>query len=477
MVTQRTAGPQHRGAILVIVLVTYFMIILDASIVFTGLPSIEASMDFSTSGLAWVQDAYTLMFGGLLLLGARAGDIVGRRRMFLIGLVVFTVASLLVAAATSTALLIGARGLQGIGAAILGPSSLSLITATFPEGRERGRAVALYAAVAGIGASLGMVLGGLFAQVISWRAGFALNLPVGVVMLAMGWRFLPETTRQRGRFDLFGAVASTLGVGSLVYGVISSADKGWASPHTLVGLVVGVVLLALLVRHEGRAEQPILPLQLFRSRVRSGAYAVRFLYLGAMIGFFFFTTQYTQGVLGFGPLAAGLGFLPMTAVNFAVALAVPRLLRRFSTSAVLAAGVAATLIGMFWLSRVTVDGTYLADVALPMLLIGLGQGLAFAPLTSFGIDGVQSSLAGAASGLLNTAHQLGTCLGLAVVVTAAASFAGDTETTAALADRVRVALTGSSVMLALAAIVVAAVIVPGVRAARRAVDKTPVAVR
>src|SRR6195952_2471794 len=303
-------GAPHRTAILIIVLITYFMIILDASIVFTGLPSIESSMSFSASGLSWVQDAYTLTFGGLLLLGARAGDIVGRRRMFLLGLVIFTVASVLVGAAHSPAWLIGARGLQGIGAAILGPSSLSLISATFPEGTERSRAVALYAAVAGIGASLGMVLGGLFAQLISWRAGFYLNLPVGVVMLILDRRYLLETPRNEGRFDLLGAVSSTLGVGALVFGIINSADAGWGNAETIVSLVVGVLLLVLLVRHEAHAEQPIMPLHLFRSPVRSAASAARFLSRGAMIVFFFSPPQSPRGVLGSSPLRAGLAFLP-----------------------------------------------------------------------------------------------------------------------------------------------------------------------
>src|ERR1700712_3131016 len=454
----------HRTAILVIVLVTYFMIILDASIVFTGLPSIESSMDFSASGLSWVQDAYTLTFGGLLLLGARAGDIAGRRRTFLIGLVIFTVASVFVGAAQTPMWLIGARGLQGIGAAILAPSSLSLISATFPEGKERSHAVALYAAVAGIGASLGMVLGGLFAELISWRAGFYINLPVGIVMLILGLRFLRETPHDAGRFDLIGAICSTVGVGALVFGIINSADIGWDSAETIISLLVGIILLVTLVLHESRAQQPIMPLQLFRSPVRSGAYAVRFLYLGAMIGFFFFTTQFTQGVLGFTPLQTGLAFLPMTAVNFAVAMLVPKLIRRVPSAAILAAGVLATLAGMLWLSRVTVDSTYLLDVALPMVLIGLGQGLAFAPLTSFGINGVRPELAGAASGLLNTAHQLGTCVGLAVLVTVSTALAGNADTAAALTQRVHVALIGSSVMLIAAAIVVVAIMIPAVAA-------------
>ncbi|MET4052474.1 EmrB/QacA subfamily drug resistance transporter [Frigoribacterium sp. PvP054] len=467
--TTPTTPVVHRTAILAIILVTYFMIILDNSIIFTGLPSIQATMDFSPTGLTWVQDAYTLVFGGLLLLGARAGDIVGRRRLFIIGLVIFSVASLLVGAAPSGAVMVAARALQGVGAAILAPLSLSLLTATFSEGRERSRAVALYAAVAGIGASAGMVVGGVLADLISWRAGFFLNLPIGAVMIVLAVRYLIELPRVRGRFDVVGAVTATLGVGALIFGIISSSEVGWASPRTLISLAVGVLLLVALVMNERRVEQPIMPLRLFASRARSGAYAIRFLYLGAMMGFFFFTTQFLQEVFGWSPLQAGLGFLPMTIVNFAVALSVPRLLDRLHSVVVLGAGVAVTFAGMLWLSRVDQGDSFVTGVALPMVLIGLGQGLAFAPLTSYALVGITGADAGAASGLLNTFHQLGSSLGLAVLVAVGTSAAaGGTDPVGVLSQRVEVALTGSSVMIALAFLVVVLVVLPGDLAQKRA---------
>lgn len=467
--TTPTTPVVHRTAILAIILVTYFMIILDNSIIFTGLPSIQATMDFSPTGLTWVQDAYTLVFGGLLLLGARAGDIVGRRRLFIIGLVIFSVASLLVGAAPSGAVMVAARALQGVGAAILAPLSLSLLTATFSEGRERSRAVALYAAVAGIGASAGMVVGGVLADLISWRAGFFLNLPIGAVMIVLAVRYLIELPRVRGRFDVVGAVTATLGVGALIFGIISSSEVGWASPRTLISLAVGVLLLVALVMNERRVEQPIMPLRLFASRARSGAYAIRFLYLGAMMGFFFFTTQFLQEVFGWSPLQAGLGFLPMTIVNFAVALSVPRLLDRLPSVVVLGAGVAVTFAGMLWLSRVDQGDSFVTGVALPMVLIGLGQGLAFAPLTSYALVGITGADAGAASGLLNTFHQLGSSLGLAVLVAVGTSAAaGGTDPVGVLSQRVEVALTGSSVMIALAFLVVVLVVLPGDLAQKRA---------
>ena len=365
-----------------------------------------------------------------------------------------------------------ARALQGIGAAIVAPTSLALLTAHF-EGRERARAVAWYGATAGIGISLGLLVGGSLAAWISWRAAFLVNVPIAVAMIVAARRVLAETGRRTGRFDALGALYATLGMGALVFGIISAAEYGWAAPAVLTGLVAGVVLLVALVAHESRADQPIMPLRLFRSRERSGAYATRILYMGAMIGFFYFTTQYLQDALGFNPLQAGLGFLPMTVVNFAVAMAIPLLADRLPGAVLLTAGVAATAAGMAWLSRLDPGDTYLGAVALPMLLIGAGQGLAFAPMTSAGIARVPASDAGAASGLVNTAHQLGMALGLGVLV-AAAAHTGPLDSAlggaVAVTAHVSAALTGSTVLLAMALLVVVLVIVP----ARRTPSTVPV---
>lgn len=453
----RSAGP---AAILAIVLISYFMILLDNSVVFTGLPSIRAGLDLGPAALSWVQDAYTLVFGGLLLLGARAGDLIGRRRLFVVGLAVFGGASLLIGLAPASWWLVSARALQGIGAAVVAPTSLSLITANF-EGPARARAVAWYSATAGIGASLGMLIGGALTEWVSWRAAFLVNVPIAAVMMVAARRALPETERRRGHFDAAGAVFATLGTGALVFGIIESADRGWTAPATMISLAIGIILLAVLVIHESRAEQPIMPLRLFRRRDRSGAYAVRMLYLGGMMGFFYFTTQYLQDVLGFTPLQAGLGFLPMTVVGFVAATAVPRLATRISGAVLLMAGVAITLAGMFWLSRLDAGDGYLTTVALPMLLVGAGQGLTFAPLTGFGIAGVPAEDAGAASGLLNTAHQLGMALGLGVLVTVSAhAGAGSTDHAGQVAAQVSAALTGSSVLLTAALVVASIVIAP-----------------
>jgi EmrB/QacA subfamily drug resistance transporter len=454
------------AAILAIILVSYFMILLDNSVIFTGLPSIRADLQLSPTALSWVQDAYTLVFGGLLLLGARAGDIVGRRRLFVVGLAVFGTASLLIGLAPTGSWLIGARALQGIGAAIVAPTSLALITAYF-EGAARSRAVAWYAATAGIGASLGLLVGGALTDWISWRAAFLVNVPIAIAMIIGARAALTETPRLRGSFDVVGALCATLGMGALVFAIIESGEAGWGSRRVALPLVVGLGLLAVLVVNESRASQPIMPLRLFRSRERSGAYAARMLYLGAMIGFFFFTAQYLQDALGFTPLQAGLGFLPMSLVNFAVALAIPRLGARIANGVLLAGGTALTLIGMAWLSRAGVADAYLSSVALPMVLVGAGQGLAFAPLTNAGIAGVAPADAGAASGLVNTAHQLGMALGLAVLSAVALRAGTGTSGPDAVAEHVGAALTGSSVLLALALLVVLAVVVPAGRSDRR----------
>ena len=446
-------------AVLVIILVSYLMIVLDISIVITALPQMHTRLGFSATGLSWVQNAYTLVFGGLLLLGARAGDILGRRRMFVSGLALFTLASLAVGIAQSPAWLIGARAVQGVGAAVLAPSTLALLTVGFPVGRERTRAVAYYGAVAGIGASLGLLLGGVLTDWLSWRVGFFINLPVGLALILAAPRYLPETERGPGRFDMPGALSSTLGMTALVYGIVRSADAGWADPVTVAALVAGVVLLAAFVLNEWRARQPIMPLRLFASRERTGAYAARILFLGAMMGFWFFLTQYLQGVRGYSPLGAGLAFLPMTAVNFVVAVAVPRLTRRLGNGLLLAGGMAVTTIGMLWLSRLTADTSYVAGVALPMVLIGAGQGGVLGPLTAAGISGVAPRDAGAASGLVNVAHQLGGSLGLGVLVTVFAAAGEPLDARELLAHRVATALTVGTAMLAAALVIVLTLIV------------------
>jgi len=441
--------------VLAIILVSYLMIVLDVSIVITGLPKIRDELGLSSTSLSWVQSAYTLAFGGFLLLGARAGDILGRRRMFLAGLGLFTLTSVFIGFAQTPAWLLASRAVQGLGAAILAPSTLALLTTNFDEGPERIRAIGYYGAVAGIGGSLGLVLGGLLADLISWRAGFFINLPLGLVLMAAARRHLKETPRHAGQFDLAGALASTFGMTIFVYGVVRAAATGWTDRTTLSALAAGLVLLAVFVLNEWRAAQPIMPLRLFHNRERNGAYAARALFLGAMIGFWFFVSQFLQGVLGYSAFEAGLAFLPATLTNFGAALMVPKLSHRFGHWRVLPAALAIALLGMAWLSLANAGSSYPLDVALPMILIGVGQGGALSTLTVAGVSGVAAEDAGAASGIVNVAHQLGNSLGLSVlVVVFAAGGAGAEEARVQLAQRVAAALTGSSVMLALALLVV-----------------------
>ncbi|WP_394790244.1 MFS transporter [Rhodoferax sp.] len=453
--TPAQTGP-HRTAIMAIVLLSYLMTLLDVSIVITALPKIQQSLQFTAAELSWVQNAYTLAFGGLLLLGARAGDILGRRRMFVLGMALFTLASLAIGLAQSPEWLLGARAVQGIGSAILAPSTLALLSTHFAEGPERTRALSLYGATAGVGASIGLVLGGGIADWLSWRVGFFINLPIGLALIWGARRYIQETARSTsGQFDLMGALASTLGMGALVYGLVRSASTGWDDGLSVAALAAGVVLLLMLVWNEARVQQPIMPLRLFAHRERAGAYLARVLFLGAMVGFWFFTTQFLQGVLGFSPFEAGLAYLPTTIPNFASAMAVPRLSRRFGNGRVLAAGLATTLVGMVWLSFVSVDSLYFAGIALPMVLLGLGQGCTLSPLTVAGIAGVRAEDAGAVSGLVNAAHQLGGSLGLAILVVVSAHAGSAAPTAQALlAQRIASAFGAGALMLGLALVVV-----------------------
>lgn len=455
----RTEGVPCKGAILAIILVSYVMIVLDISVVLTGLPRIRDQLGFGEANLAWVQSAYTLTFGGFMLLGARAGDIFGRRRMFVAGLVVFTLASLAIGVSPSAAWMLTWRAIQGLGAAILAPSTLALLQTNFPEGHERTRAISYYAAAAGASATVGLVLGGVLAEWVSWRAGFYLNLPVGVGLIIAAYRYVDETPRHRGRFDLSGALTSTLGIGGLVFGFIRSAQIGWHDPLTILSIIGAIGMIILFVMIERRAARPILPLALFASRVRSGAYAARILYLGAMVGFFFFSTLYLQEVKGYGPAQSGLAFIPATVLHVPFAIAVPRLVKSFTANRLMITGIAIGILGMAWLSRADAGSPYLTAVALPMLLIGVSQGLTLSPLTSAGVAGVAHEHAGAASGAVNVAHQIGSSVGLSVLVAVAGVATAGLQGNAVVVRRISAAFDAGTLMLVLALLVVLATIV------------------
>src|SRR6266702_1022224 len=352
---QRSARPSRSsiGAalVLVVILTGQLMIMLDATIVTIALPKISDSLHFSPTSLSWVQNAYTLTFGGLLLLGARAGDILGRRRMFMVGIGLFTVTSLLGGLAQSSGELLAARAAQGIGAAIAAPSTLALLTSRFTEGPDCLRAFGLYGAVSSGGASVGLVAGGVLTDWLSWRWGLFINVPIGIALILLTPRYLPETPRQPGRFDLAGAVTSTLGMASLVYGFVRAASDGWGDTGTALSFIVGVALLAMFVMVELRAEQPITPLHLFASRQRSASYVARLLLVGGMFGMFFFLTQYLQLVRDYSPLKAGFAFLPMTVALFASVRTVPKLIPRVGGMRFLLSGIASWRTRSRWRSR------------------------------------------------------------------------------------------------------------------------------
>lgn len=417
------AATPRPNAVLAVVLTGYLMLVLDLSIIFTGLPQIAASMGLDPVALSWVHNAYLLAFGGFLLIGARAGDLYGRKRMLMTGIAVFTLASLVIGVAQTPAELIGARALQGLGAAIIAPSVLSLITATFAEGEPRSRALAIYSMVAGAGSSLGMVLGGVFAGALSWRVGFLVNVPIGAMLWLTARAVLEETPRRPGAVDVPGALTSTAGMVLLVYAIVRSADHGFAEPVVMGTLAAALLLLAAFVAVEARAAHPFVPLRLLRNAGRAGALVARGCFIGAMVGFFYFTAQFMQRVLGYTPIEAGVGFLPMTIMTFLAALLVPPLTRRLGNAGLLALAFLTLVVGFAWLARATDAATYWTDLGLPMLLIGLGNGAGLGPLTVAGVAGVTGEDQGAASGLVNVAHQLGGSLGLSVLVAVFAAVA------------------------------------------------------
>lgn len=453
------AGPANPAMVLAIILGCYLMVVLDASVVITALPDIRTDLGFSPASLSWVQNIYALTFGGLLLLGARMGDLLGRRQVFIGGIAVFTAASMLGGLAQSETWLLAARALQGVGAAIAAPSTLALLTVSFPEGSERTRAVALYSAVASAGASVGLVLGGMLTSWISWRWSLFINVPIGAVLISLAPAYLPETERHTGEFDLAGAATSTLGMSALVYGLVRAAETSWGDALALGSFAVAAVMLAAFVTIERRARQPITPLRLFSSRERVGAYVVRLLMVGAMFGMFFYVTQFLQGVDGYSALKAGLAFLPVTLTIFTMVKVVPRLLGRVGPERTMVGGLSLALVGLLWLSRISATTDYWTGIALPMVLIGGGMGLAFTPLTQAAIAGVDPRDAGAASGLVNVFQQIGSSLGIGLLVTVFAA-ASDGSGVQALTEGVPSTITVSAALMAAALAVVVGVMRP-----------------
>jgi EmrB/QacA subfamily drug resistance transporter len=392
------------------------MIILDMTVVNIALPHIQSGLHFSTTSLSWVANGYTLTSGGLLLLGGRAGDILGRRALFVAGIALFTVASLAGGFSTSAGMLLAARAVQGVGGAMASPAVLALIVSSFPEGKERTRALGIYMGVITGGSSLGLVLGGVITEWLSWRWVLFINVPIGVAVVAITPLFVRETSRQPGHFDLTGAISSTAGVSALVYGFIRAASNGWGDHLALGAFGLSVVLLALFIATETRASQPITPLRLFADVSRSGSFVTRLFVIAGMFGMFYFLTQFLQRVLGFSPLRAGVAFLPMTVTLFAVSRLAPRIMPRLGVKPMIIVGLVPAIAAMAWLSRVSASTGYWTDVFGPMMLVGVGLGLLFVPLTTASLAGVPPKDSGAASAMLNMLQLVGGSLGLAVLV-------------------------------------------------------------
>ncbi|GGW56298.1 MFS transporter [Streptomyces xantholiticus] len=393
------------------------MVVLDITIVNIALPHIQSSLGFSTTSLSWVVNAYTLTFGGLLLLGGRAGDILGRRRVFVFGILLFVLASLLGGLAQTPGQLLAARALQGVGGAIASPTSLALITTTFTEGPERNRAFGVFAAVSAGGGAIGLLAGGMLVEWLDWRWVLFVNVPIGLLIAVATPRWIKESERHPGQFDLAGALTSTLGMVALVYGFIRAAQDGWRDVYTLASFGAAVVLLTAFLMVERRSKQPITPLHMFADRNRAGTYGMMLALAAAMFGMFFFLTLFVQNVLDFGPLQAGLAFLPVSAVIAVGAGMASKLLPRYGPKPFMVTGAVLAAAGLAWLTFTDIHSTYAGSILGPMLVFSLGMGMQFVSLTLMALSGVPTHESGAASGLLNATQQVGGSLGLSILVT------------------------------------------------------------
>jgi EmrB/QacA subfamily drug resistance transporter len=413
-------GRQHLFLALLVIVTAQLMVVLDATIVMTALPSIQEALNFTGTGLQWVVTGYSIAFGGLMLLGGRAGDLLGRKRVFVAGLLLFTVASLIGGLATTAGMLIAMRALQGAGAAMIAPTALALIYTTFPSGRQLNRAMGAYAAMSGSGAAIGVLSGGLLTTYVSWRWVLFVNVPIGLLTAVLAPRVLPETPRNQGRFDLPGAITGTGGVAALVYGLTNGATdqqgvNHWGDTNVLISLVAAVVLLTAFVMIERRSAQPLLPLRIILHCARGGTYLFMLCLVTGAAGAFFFMTLFLQNVLGYTPIQSGLAFLPYAVLTIVVAEIVSRIVGRVGPRRLMLAGGALTAVGTLWYAQITETSTYWSGVFGPMVLTAIGFGLVYVPVTLTGTSGVAPTDAGVAGGLINTSQQIGIAIGLALL--------------------------------------------------------------
>ena len=407
--------------VLSLVCLAQFMVVLDATIVNVALPSIQTDLNMAESSLQWVVNSYALTFGGFLLLGGRAGDLIGRKRVFLAGLVVFTAASFLNGIASSSTFLILARGLQGFGAALIAPAALSIITTTFAEGRDRTRALGVWAGIATGGAAVGLLLGGILVEFFSWPWIFFVNVPIGIATFIAALKYVPESRAdaEHRSFDVPGAVTVTAGLIALVYGIVNVQKAGWTSATTVFWGVVTLVLLTSFVLIERRQRAPLVRLGIFNVRTVRAANLTMLLVASGLFAMFFFNTLYAQRVLDFSPLQAGLAFLPVTAgIGIGAGLSQPGV-KKLGIRTTSIIGMTLATVGMLLLLTTDANGTYLTDLLPGLIPISIGMGLTFVPVTLLGTSGVEHADAGLASGLFNTSQQVGGALGLAILSTLA----------------------------------------------------------
>src|SRR4051794_20795033 len=466
------AGRQVRAganAVLAIVAVAQFMVVLDASVVNVALPSLQRDVGFSEQSLSWVLNAYTLLFGGFLLLGGRAADRLGRRRLFMAGIALFAGASLACGLSQSEATLLIARGAQGLGGAMVSPAALSIVLTTFAEGSERNRALAVWGAIAGAGGAVGLLLGGAIVQVLSWPWVFFVNVPIGAAVLLLAPRIVPESRSEdaRGGYDLEGATTVTLGTMALVFTLIKANDWGWGSARTLVGLAVAAALLAGFVWIESRHENPLVPLRIFSNRSLAASDATMLLLAAALFGVFFFCTLYLQQVLGYNALKTGVAYLPLSLSIIGSSTVASRVVDRFTPKPVLVSGLLVATVGFALFTRLQAHGDYAGRLLPAMIVMGVGLGMSFVPITIAATNGVAREDSGLASGLLNTTQQVGGSLGLAVLSAVSTSritsaLHGGSTLPAALTNGFTAAFTVSAVLCAAAA-VLAMVLLPGRR--------------
>ena len=412
---RRAARP---GLVLLVIAGAQMMVVLDSTIVNIALPSMGRYFNKSQTDMTWALNAYTLAFGGLLLLGGRIGDIFGRRRMFAIGLTLFTLGSFLAGIAPSFGLLLAGRAIQGVGGAIASPTALSLITTEFEEGKERTKAIGVYAAVSGAGAALGLLLGGVLTNFFSWRWVLFVNVPIGLVLITGALLFLHESERLRGKFDVVGALLSVGGMVATVYGFIHVAQSGWSNAETVIVFAAAVVLLVAFVLYEAKiVAEPMMPMRIFENRNRSGAYLVMFVAGAAMFGLFYFITFFVQGVRDFSALRTGIAFLPLAFIIGIVSQVSATLLAKVGPKPLIVTGTVLLTASMLWFSRVTVDSGYWTKLLPGMAGLAIGMGFLFVPLTSTAVSKVSNTDAGLASALLNVGQQVGGALGLSVLTT------------------------------------------------------------